>query len=184
MDAAGDPPAGATVASVAEFVEGDGRRSGLLEGRIRLRGNTALFRERNQKKYYRIVLDQPYDAPGIGRTRRLFLTSGWRDVTLMRDRLAYDLFRSFSEPGKPRYSPHVQTVELVVNGDYKGVYNLMDRVDADLLEFGKGARGRRPPRALQGQGQPGQLLDPRAGAPTCRRSRTGATASTGAPSTR
>ncbi len=57
----------------------------------------------------------------------------------MRDRLAYDLFRSFSEPGKPRYSPHVRLVELVVNGDYKGLYNLVDRVDADLLELGKGS---------------------------------------------
>ena len=164
VDSAGDPPVGATVASVAEFIEGDGRRSGLLEGRVRLRGNTALFRGRNQKKYYRITLDKPYDIPGIGRTRRLFLISGWRDVTLMRDRLAYDLFRSFSEPGKPRYSPHVQTVELVVNGDYKGIYNLMDRVDADLLEFGKVAAGADRPVLYKAKGSQANFSTPIRGA--------------------
>jgi len=164
VDSAGDPPARATVASVAEFVEGDGRRSGLLEGRVRLRGNTALFRESNQKKYYRITLDKPYDVPGIGRTRRLFLISGWRDVTLMRDRLAYDLFRSFSEPGKPRYSPHVQTVELVVNGDYKGIYNLVDRVDADLLEFEKGAAGPDRPVLYKAKDSQANFMTPVRGA--------------------
>ena len=164
VDAAGDPPARAMVASVVEFVEGDGQRSGLLEGRIRLRGNTALYRERNQKKYYHITLDKPYDAPGIGRTRRLFLISGWRDVSLMHDRLAYDLFRSFSEPGKPRYSPRVQTVELVLNGDYKGIYNLVNRVDADLLEFGKSTAGADRPVLYKAKGDQANFAVPVRGA--------------------
>jgi len=164
VDSAGDPPIGATVASVAEFIEGGGRRSGLLEGRVRLRGNTALTRVRNQKKYYRITLDKPYDAPGIGRTRRLFLISGWRDGSLMRDRLTYDIFRSFSEPGKQRYSPHVQTVELVVNGDYKGIYNLMDRVDADLLEFGKAVGGPDRPVLYKAKGSQANFSTPVRGA--------------------
>lgn len=164
VDAAGDPPSGTMVAAVAEFVEADGRRRGLLEGRIRLRGNTALNRKANQKKYYRITLDKPYDVPGLGRTRRLFLISGWRDVSLMRDRLAYDLFRSFSEPGKPRYSPHVRTVELVVNGDYKGVYNLMDRVDGDLLEFGKAGSGAARPVLYKAMGEQANFTVPVRGA--------------------
>lgn len=164
VDAAGDPPGGTMVAAVAEFVEGDGRRSGLLEGRIRLRGNTALFRKANQKKYYRITLDKPYDDPVLGRTRRLFLISGWRDVALMRDRLAYDLFRSFSEPGKPRYSPRVRTVELVVNGDYKGIYNLVSRVDGDLLEFGKTAMGADRPVLYKAKGEQANFTVPVRGA--------------------
>jgi hypothetical protein len=146
VQAAGDPPAGDPVASLVELIESTGRRSPLLEGRIRLRGNTSLFRGKNKKKYFRISLERPYDVPGVGRTRRLFLTSEWRDVTLMRERLAYDLFREFSTPGKPRYSPHARYVELVVNGDYKGVYLLTDRVDGDLLEFKRTAAG--PDRAV------------------------------------
>ena len=136
-----EPPRGRTATALAEFVDGEGRLHPLLPGRIRLRGNTSLFRLQNLKKYYRLELDHPYDVPGIGRTRLLFLTSEWRDVALMRDRLSFDLFRAFSEPGKPRYAPHVQPVELVVNGDYKGVYDLTDRVDGDLLEFGKPTAG-------------------------------------------
>ncbi len=145
VQAAGDPPVRTTVASLAEFIEGDGRRSGLLQGNVRLRGNTSLHAARNQKKYYRVELDRPYDVPGVGRTRRLLLISGWKDKTLMRDRLTYDLFRSFSEQGKPRYSPHVRLVELVVNGDYKGLYNLVDRIDAGLLDFGKDTGGANRP---------------------------------------
>ena len=82
----------------------------------------------------------------------------------MRDRLAYDLFRSFSEPGKPRYSPHVQTVELVVNGDYKGIYNLVDRVDADLLDFGKGAAGADRPVLYKAKGGQANFTIPDRGA--------------------
>lgn len=141
VQSAGDPPIGSTVPTQVEIIEGDNRSSGLLDGRIRLRGNTSLYRERNKKKYYRIKLARPLDVPALGRTRHLFLISGWKDITLMRDRLCFDLFRSFSEPGKPRYSPHVRPVELVVNGDYKGIYNLMDRVDADLLGFDRKISG-------------------------------------------
>jgi len=57
------------------------------------------------------------------------------------------ILRSFPEllrAGKPRYSPHVRLVELVVNGDYKGLYNLVDRVDAGLLDLGKASGADRP----------------------------------------
>jgi len=150
VQSAGDPPIRVTVPSLAEFVWGDNHRSGLLEGNVRLRGNTSLHAVRNQKKYFRVELERPFDVPGVGRTRRLLLISGWKDKTLMRDRLSYDLFRSFSEPGKPRYGPHVLLVELVVNGDYKGIYNLVDRVDAGMLDFGKqsGKESGGPTRAV------------------------------------
>lgn len=150
VQSGGEPPIGTTVPSLAEFIEGDNRRSGPLEGKIRLRGNTSLRQARNQKKYYRIELARPYDVPGVGRTRRLLLISGWKDKSLMRDRLSYDLFRSFSETGKPRYSPHVRLIELVLNGDYRGIYNLVDRVDADLLDLGKSSGGADRPVLYKG----------------------------------
>jgi hypothetical protein len=146
VDAAGDPVRESTTPFLAELIDGDGRRSDPLEGRIRLRGNTSLRRGSNAKKYYRLSLSRPHDVAGVARTDLLFLISGWRDAALMRERLSFDLFRSFSEPGKARHSPHVHSVELVVNGDYKGLYNLSDRVDAALLGFGKkqGSGGRGP----------------------------------------
>lgn len=160
VQAAGAPPIRATVPALTEFIEPDNRRSGLLEGNARLRGNTSLYQARNQKKYYRVELDRPYDVPGVGRTRRLLLISGWKDKTLMRDRLAYDLFRSFSEPGKPRYSPHVRLVELVVNGDYKGLYNLVDRVDAELLRLGRAKSGTAPPVLYKATGSRANFKTP------------------------
>lgn len=160
VQAAGEPRSRDTVPSLAEFIESDNRRSGLLQGNIRLRGNTSLFAARNQKKYYRVELDRAYDVPGVGRTRRLLLISGWKDKTLMRDRLSYDLFRSFSEPGKPRYSAHARLVELVVNGDYMGLYNLVDRIDAGLLELGKASGGANRPVLYKATGSGANFTTP------------------------
>ncbi|HWR98123.1 MAG TPA: CotH kinase family protein, partial [Candidatus Methanoperedens sp.] len=137
VEAAGTPRKDSTVPCLAELVEAGDARSGLLEGRLRLRGNSVLVKNKGRKVYYRIELARPRDVFGAGPTKVLLLTSAWRDVSLMRDRLCYDLFRGFSEPGRPRYSPHARYVELVVNGDYQGVYLLTDRIDADLLGFGK-----------------------------------------------
>ncbi|HEY5998454.1 MAG TPA: CotH kinase family protein, partial [bacterium] len=141
VESEGDPRRAAAIPCVAELIEADGRRDGLQPGKFRLRGNSVLVKNAGRKVYYRVEFDRPQEVPGIGRTRLLLLTSAWRDVALMRDRLVYDLFRSFSEPGKPRFAPHIRYVELVVNGDYKGIYNLTDRVDGDLLGFPKKAAG-------------------------------------------
>jgi hypothetical protein len=152
------------VPCLLELVGGDDQRTGFLAGRIRLRGNTSLHRAKNQKKYYRIELERPLDVPGVGRTRNLYLTSEWRDVTLMRDRLSYDLFRSFSEPGKPRFAVHAGYVELVLNGDYHGVYLLTDRVDGDLLGFPKKAGGADRPVLYKAVGEHATFSRPVRGA--------------------
>lgn len=155
---------GVTAPGLVELIEGDDRRSGLLEAKVRLRGNTSLHRARNLKKYYRVELDRPLDVPGVGRTRHLYLTSGWRDVTLMRDRLSYDLFRSFSAPGKPRFAVHSRFVEVVLNGDYRGVYSLTDRVDESLLGFPKQARGADRPVLYKAVGDQANFKTPLRGA--------------------
>jgi hypothetical protein len=115
------------------MLEENGRRHNLPCGEIHLRGNTALVKAK--KSYYEIEFDKPHGIDGLVTSRHLLLTSMYRDPTLMRDKLAYDLFRSFSKPGKPRYAPHSRFVEVVLNGEYVGVYEMTDRVDSELLGF-------------------------------------------------
>ncbi len=116
-----------------ETLDGEGRRSGFRNGHIRLRGNTALAKA--SKHYYVIRLDHPLSLGELPATRRLMLTSAYRDPTLMRDKLSYDLFRSFSAPGKTRHAPHAQFAEIVLNREYHGIYSVTDRVDEHLLGF-------------------------------------------------
>lgn len=119
---------------LVQLTETNGMVWDLPGGEIHLRGNTALVKA--MKPYYEIEFEKPHGIDGLVKSKHLLLTSVYRDPAIMRDRLAYDLFRSFSAPGKPRYTPHARFVEVVVNGDYMGVYEMTDRIDAELLGFG------------------------------------------------
>jgi hypothetical protein len=121
---------------LTRLVEANGRAGEVREGEIHIRGNTA--RVKTVKHYYEIEYAKPHGVAGLVESRHLLLTSMYRDPALMREKLAYDLFRSFSRPGQPRYAPHLRLIELVVNGEYAGAYAMTDRVDADLLGFGAG----------------------------------------------
>lgn len=125
VDAEHDSPC--TVDYLGKADEASTRVAGL----VRYRGNTALVKA--QKKYYHLKLDTRLGVGDIAPTRRWLLTSSYRDPTFMRDKLSYDVFRSFSEPGKPRYAAHVEFVELVVRNEYMGLYGLSERLDAETL---------------------------------------------------
>ena len=107
--------------------------SAIFPGRIRYRGNSSLQKAR--KKYFSIKIDAPHNLFGMKNARYLLLTSWYRDKALMRDRLSYDLFRSFGGPDTPWASPQAQYVELVINGRYHGVYGVTERVDGDMLGY-------------------------------------------------
>jgi spore coat protein CotH len=63
------------------------------------------------------------------------LNAAYIDRSLMRHKLAYDLFRSLSTPRNPRYAVASRFVEVTLNQRYHGVYLLMERVDRALLEL-------------------------------------------------
>lgn len=114
----------------------DGKRwatSPVLPGRIRYRGNSSLHKA--NKKYFSIKMDTPHELFGMTNTPYLLLTSWYRDKTFMRDRLAYDLFRSLGGEATPRLSPHAHYLELVINGKYHGIYGVSERVDGRMLGY-------------------------------------------------
>ena len=55
------------------------------------------------------------------------------DRSFMRHKLSYDLFRSLDKPDARRFAVASRFVEVFFNGDYHGLYLLMERVDGPLL---------------------------------------------------
>ncbi len=91
----------------------------------RLRGNASLH---FPKKAYRIKFEskqQPLDAPA--KAKKWTLISNHGDKTLMRNLLAFRI----SELMGMEYTPYGRFVEVVLNGEYKGCYQLCDQVEVN-----------------------------------------------------
>ncbi len=93
------------------------------DGTTRLRGNNSMT---HPKKPYRIkfnekqrVLDSPAKA------KKWTLINNYGDKTLMRNCIAFEISRRLGIG----YTPFCQLVDVIVNGDYKGCYQLCDAID-------------------------------------------------------
>ena len=71
---------------------------------------------------------------GLPKENDFVLRAGYIDKTLMRDALAYYMYRSMG-----RWAPRTRFVELVLNGSYEGVYILEEKIkpDNDRLDIAK-----------------------------------------------
>ncbi len=87
------------------------------------------------KKSFAIAFNSPAALLGMRESPHWILNAAYIDRSLMRHKLSYDLFRSLSTPGARRFAAASRFVEAHFNGGYNGVYLLMERVDAQLLEL-------------------------------------------------
>lgn len=91
-------------------------------GTIRLRGNGS---SEYPKLPYRIKFDekqQVLDAPA--KAKKWTLINNYADKTLMRNLLAFGI----SQKMKMSYTPYGTLVDVILNGEYKGNYQLCDQV--------------------------------------------------------
>ena len=91
---------------------------------IRGRGNASWGFE---KKPYRLKFDEkqsPLGAPASAKKWTLISNHG--DKTLMRNILAFEVSRRVGQP----YTPFCHPVDLIINGEYRGCYQLCDQVEA------------------------------------------------------
>lgn len=91
-------------------------------GSIRERGNAS---RDFPKKPYRIKFDKKQnvlDAPA--KAKKWTLINNYGDKTLLRNLLAFELSRRLGMP----YTPYATAVDLLLNGEYKGCYQLCDQV--------------------------------------------------------
>lgn len=91
----------------------------------RLRGNASL---NFAKKPYRIKFESkqcPLDAPA--KAKKWTLISNYGDKTLMRNLLAFHISEVIGMP----YTPYGRSVDVILNGEYKGCYQLCDQIEVN-----------------------------------------------------
>ena len=110
------------IESYISIVSNDGHQLLQDTAFTRLRGNASMD---FPKKPYRIkfshkhnVLDSPAKA------KKWTLINNYGDKTLMRNQLAFELSRRLGMP----YTPFCAYVDVVLNGEYKGCYQLCDQI--------------------------------------------------------
>ncbi|MBI1882804.1 MAG: CotH kinase family protein [Chlamydiae bacterium] len=118
------------VPCLAKFLNLDPKESPFLPGKIKLRGNTALY---YPKKSYKLRLRSPFTYRNFKPSTDFILMSCYVDHTFMKNQLAYDLFRSFSKEGHPEHTPQHHLLEIFLNGEYQGIYEICEKVNASVL---------------------------------------------------
>ena len=129
-----------------------------LTARIEIRGGVSRM---YPKQSYAFELDRPAQLLDMRTDDDWILNAAYVDISLIRHKLAFDLFRSLSTPRvfssafdptsrrvgskdsafdeetltEQRFAVASQFIEVYLNGTYRGVYLLMERVDAELLRF-------------------------------------------------
>jgi hypothetical protein len=79
----------------------------------------------HEKKAYKIILGAETDLLGMGTASSWILLANAYDETNIRNKLIYD----FSQKTGLQWSPECEYVDLYINGEYKGMYLLSERVE-------------------------------------------------------
>jgi len=110
------------IVSQLTVISDNGTRLVSEPGTIRERGNAS---RSFPKKPYRIKFDKKQQMPGAaGKAKKWTLINNYGDKTLMRNLLAFELSRRMGMP----YTPYGQAVDVLLNGEYKGCYQLCDQI--------------------------------------------------------
>lgn len=89
---------------------------------FRVRGNTSADWV---EKPYQMTMTRSTDFLGMGSAVKWNLLSNWSDKTLLRNKITYDMA---AQAGMP-YSPESAFVDLYLNGEYQGCYQLCEKVE-------------------------------------------------------
>ena len=93
------------------------------KGKVKLRGNATF---RLEKRSYRLKFDSKVRLLEMqSKAKSWTLLANHSDKTLIRNILAYKISSLF----ELKYSPECKPVDLIVNGEYKGNYNLCDQIE-------------------------------------------------------
>jgi len=92
-------------------------------GRIRGRGNSTW--EWYDKKPYKFKLDEKSKLLGLEKARNWNLLANYRDVTDLMNALAFETARCLGMP----YTNHTRFVEVFLNDDYIGLYQLTEKIE-------------------------------------------------------
>ena len=79
----------------------------------------------NDGKSHHMLKDSPLQSPA--KSKKWTLIPNWRDKSLMRNNIAFEMSRRLGLS----YTPWIQNVDVIVNGEYKGNYQLCDQITVD-----------------------------------------------------
>ena len=79
----------------------------------------------NDGKSHHMLKDSPLQSPS--KSKKWTLLPNWREKTLIRNNIAFEMSRRLGMS----YTPWIQNVDVIVNGEYKGNYQLSDQVTVD-----------------------------------------------------
>jgi spore coat protein CotH len=100
---------------------------------IRMKGNSSAM-VRGDRKSYKVQFDRNDDKTSFHGIRKLNLHNGFKDPSLMREKLAWDLFRAAGVPASR--ASHVRlyvTVPGLYGNEYLGLYTSTEQVDEAFL---------------------------------------------------
>jgi hypothetical protein len=116
----------------------EARETEKLAADVKYRGASSLSYEKKSLAF-ELVSDRA--LAGLPERRHWILNAAFVDRSMMRHKLAYDLYAKMSEVGAPRFAAGSRFVEVFQNGSYRGAYLLMERVDRKLLKLRKFDKG-------------------------------------------
>ena len=118
------------IVSTFTIIYDNGKKVQEETGTSRLRGNASIS---FPKKPYRIKLDskkhmfKDSDMKSPAKARKWTLINNYGDKSLMRNLVSFEVSRRMKMP----YTPWSKPVDVIVNGEYKGCYQLTDQINID-----------------------------------------------------
>ena len=103
-----------------------------LDSKIKLRGR---LNAELPKKGYRIELSEEKSLLGMRKDDDWILLAMYRDLTNMRIKLSFDLWRSLELTNPLAILPETKYVILFLNGEFKGLYLLAEKNDRRLFNL-------------------------------------------------
>ncbi len=102
---------------------------------IKLRGNSTMGYD---KKPYRIKFDKKQEILGMGKAKSWVLLANYLDPSAMRNQVAFNLADRVNKftaetTGFEVFSPRMKPVEVYLNGEFKGLYDMGDHMQANEL---------------------------------------------------
>jgi len=102
-----------------------------IDSYLKYRGNTS---SSYNKKNFSLKFSTKQCFKNLDCNKKWKLNAEYVDKTLMRNKLSYDLFRSFS---KKNIAPKINYTLVYLNDSFHGIYSLTQKVDQQLLKLYK-----------------------------------------------
>ena len=112
------------------MLPGEAQPSKTWSGAIRIHGASSVG---YPKQSFSVSFSNSIQLLELRESAHWVLNAAFIDRSLMRHKLAYDLFRSLDTPEARRPAVASRFIEVVWNGGYHGLYLLMERIDPPLL---------------------------------------------------